>query len=85
MLKITLKYRLHAETSCLKYRWYGECSKYRNALYIMLKSRDIHTYSNSELYNVVIIHRAQDIRWATDNSDQFCCMSDHFSEISSQV
>ena len=60
------------------------CSKYKKCSYIMLKSRDIHTCSNSELYNVVIIHRAQDKRWATD-SDQFCFMSDHFSTISSQV
>jgi len=37
----------------LKYRWYGWL------IYIMLKSRDIHTCKISELCNVVIIHRAQ--------------------------
>jgi len=54
-------------------------------LYIMLKSRGVHTCSSSELYNVVIVNRAQDKRWATDNFRSICCMSDHFSKISSQV
>jgi len=40
-----------------------------NLVYNMLKSRDIHTCSNSELHNMVIIHRAQDNSWTTVN---FC-------------
>ena len=37
-------------------------------LMYMLKGRNIHTCSNSKLYNVGIIHRAQDNSWTTDNS-----------------
>jgi len=39
------KYRLNAEIPCLKYRWYAQNTEM--LIYIMLKSRDIHTYSNS--------------------------------------
>jgi len=33
----------------------------------MLKGRNIHTCSNSKLYNVGIIHRAQHNSWTADN------------------
>jgi len=52
-------------TSCLKYRWYAQNTEM--LIYSMLKSKYIHTCSNSELYNVVITHRAQGNNWTKDN------------------
>jgi len=51
------------KTSCTKYDAILEMQKYS----CFLKCRNIHTRSSSELENVLIIHRAQDNNWTTDN------------------
>jgi len=41
-------------------------------VYGILKGKNVHTCNNSELDNVVIVHRAEDNSWIFD---QMCCMS----------